>query len=69
MDVVRVVTKQARVDKGTSRCAQCGAPIDCRPGADCWCAALPFRPMPEGPSACFCRACLERQPPLRSPAG
>jgi hypothetical protein len=42
------------------RCASCGATLRCDPGPDCWCARLPFQPMPEAPTACLCRACLRR---------
>ena len=53
----------------TVTCARCGAPMACNPGADCWCAELPFRPMPMEISGCLCRACLEsdgRAPPEAS---
>ena len=40
------------------RCAGCGSTLECDPGQECWCAALPFRPMPEAPTGCLCRACL-----------
>ena len=42
-------------------CAGCGAALRCDPGPDCWCAELPFQPMPAGPAACLCRACLTEQ--------
>jgi hypothetical protein len=45
--------------EATVTCARCGTPIACNPGADCWCAALPFRPMPKDAAGCLCRACLE----------
>jgi hypothetical protein len=43
------------------RCAGCGAKLSCDPGPDCWCAELPFAPMPEAPTGCLCRACLLRR--------
>jgi hypothetical protein len=46
-------------EKKTVTCARCGTPIECNPGADCWCAQLPFRPMPMDASGCLCRSCLE----------
>lgn len=42
-------------------CIACGAQLDCNPGPDCWCAQLPFTPMPEAPAGCYCPACLRRQ--------
>jgi hypothetical protein len=44
----------------TARCARCDASIECNPGPDCWCAALPFLPMPNNDERCLCAACLER---------
>ena len=48
-------------------CARCGAPLECNPGPDCWCAQLPSRPMPEAPAGCLCPACLETLPPATQP--
>jgi hypothetical protein len=42
------------------RCARCGATLSCDPGPSCWCAELPFEPMPTAPTGCLCRACLLR---------
>ena len=43
-------------------CARCGASFSCG-GADCWCAAEPYRlPMPaEAAATCLCPACLRAQ--------
>jgi len=44
-----------------SRCAQCGAPLECGfdDPAGCWCARLPplAKPLPGG--ACLCPVCLQ----------
>jgi len=44
-------------------CARCGAAFDCGLGADCWCAAEPYRLPVTAVAAgqdCLCPACLRR---------
>jgi hypothetical protein len=50
-------------EEATVTCVRCGAPIECDPGAECWCAELPFRSMPGNASGCLCRVCLETDGP------
>jgi hypothetical protein len=42
-----------------TKCARCGAVIDCQPEGNCWCAELPRIPMPVETKGCLCRTCLE----------
>ena len=42
-------------------CPRCGAAFACTPGAECWCARLPFGAMPEDATSCLCPACLARE--------
>jgi len=44
-------------------CLECGAPLTCDLGPDCWCARLPFRPMPAEAAGCLCPKCLAAPPP------
>jgi hypothetical protein len=48
-------------------CLRCGAAMVCNPGPECWCAALPFQPMPASPAGCLCPSCLARGSAERSP--
>lgn len=51
-------------------CARCGAPFECRPGGECWCAAEPYRlPLTEAGAAedCLCPECL-RQAAANAPS-
>jgi hypothetical protein len=50
-------------------CARCGAAFDCGLGADCWCAAEPYRLAMTASAAddCLCPACL-RQAAAAAPA-
>jgi len=42
-----------------TRCAQCGAAMNCQPEGGCWCAELPHViPMPTNSKGCLCRNCL-----------
>ncbi len=53
----------------TESCVSCGAPLVCTPGPDCWCAALPFRPMPAAPPGCLCPTCLAATEPAPAAEG
>jgi hypothetical protein len=41
-----------------TKCAQCGAAMNCQPEGGCWCAELPKVPMPAETEGCLCRNCL-----------
>ena len=41
-----------------TKCAQCGAAMNCQPEGGCWCAELPKVPTPAEAEGCLCRNCL-----------
>src|SRR6266852_699178 len=55
LDATQQLRHHQRVEK---LCANCGALLECRQEAGCWCAELPHIPMPAEPEGCLCRNCL-----------